>query len=632
MTASGDSGIYAVWLYVDGQPYGVANTTPVSPYQYVIPWDTSTVPQGDHTLTALAIDWSTLFVPQTSAPVRVDVGPAYPTVHLTSPLPWMFVRGSTPIAVTSTSAVGPATVSFKLDGMPIASPWNTTTATDGSHTLEATVGDDRSKTGSDSETVVVDNTAPTTSVTAPSANAFATSLLAATANASDAFGIQGVRFAIDGVPVGAQIVQSDAPGGFGYSATLDISNLASGGHTLTGIASDGAGNKSTSAGVTFNVGGAPPGVTVTLPLDWSFAHKTVPGGGDRHGRQGAVLGQAPRRRSRCGVVGHQCAVHIPVGYDEGRRRQPYRRRLGDGQPQSHGDVRDPARDRRQCSAECGHVPAAGEHAYQRADVAPGSGVGRLRNQVGSVHRRRRPLSARSYRRPTRGQLYLYTITYDTSPLAAGAHAVSAIVTDNAGNTTTPAPVTILTGPIQYLPVLNYHSIAPPDGYSIYDQTLAEADQQLAYLKANGYQAVTLEQYQQWLAGANIGVAKPVLITVDDALNDQKAWDGLLQKYGMKAVHVRHHRLRGQHDARRQRPEQHDLDDDQPARCERPLADLRSMPASYGHGDSYAAGAAITLNSTQKLTCRPRAHTSTRAWARSRRRRPRARVGTGERRR
>ena len=74
VTASGDSGIYAVWLYVDGQPYGVANAAPVGPYQYVIPWDTSTVPQGDHTLTALAIDWSTLFVPQTSAPVRVDVG------------------------------------------------------------------------------------------------------------------------------------------------------------------------------------------------------------------------------------------------------------------------------------------------------------------------------------------------------------------------------------------------------------------------------------------------------------------------------------------------------------------------------------------------------------------------------
>ncbi len=134
-----------------------------------------------------------------------------------------------------------------------------------------------------------------------------------------------------------------------------------------------------------------------------------------------------------------------------------------------------------------------------------------------------------------GKPYVYSLTYDTSSLVAGAHAVSAVVIDQAGNTTTAPPVTIKTGPIEYLPVLNYHSIAPPDGYSIYDQTPAEADQQLAYLKANGYQAVTLEQYQQWLSGANIGVAKPVLITVDDGLNDEKAWDSLLQRYGMKAV-------------------------------------------------------------------------------------------------
>ena len=119
VTASGDSGIYAVWLYVDGLPYGVANTTPVSPYQYVIPWDTSTVPPGDHTLTVLATDWSLGLVTEMSGPVDVDVGPAYPTVQLTSPQSWTFVRGSTPIAVTSTSAVGPGTVSYKLDGAPM---------------------------------------------------------------------------------------------------------------------------------------------------------------------------------------------------------------------------------------------------------------------------------------------------------------------------------------------------------------------------------------------------------------------------------------------------------------------------------------------------------------------------------
>ena len=129
--------------------------------------------------------------------------------------------------------------------------------------------------------------------------------------------------------------------------------------------------------------------------------------------------------------------------------------------------------------------------------------------------------------------FLYSSSVDTSTLTTGTHSISAVVTDNAGNTTTAAPVPVdENGP--FLPVLNYHGIdaTPPD---IYEMTPAEAAAQLAYLHDNGYQSVTLEQYQQWLAGADIGVAKPVLITVDDGLTDQLAWDALLQKYGFTAV-------------------------------------------------------------------------------------------------
>ena len=40
--------------------------------------------------------------------------------------------------------------------------------------------------------------------------------------------------------------------------------------------------------------------------------------------------------------------------------------------------------------------------------------------------------------PDSGQQYLYSMTYDTTQLAAGMHTVRAAVTDNAGNTTTAA--------------------------------------------------------------------------------------------------------------------------------------------------------------------------------------------------
>jgi polysaccharide deacetylase len=136
--------------------------------------------------------------------------------------------------------------------------------------------------------------------------------------------------------------------------------------------------------------------------------------------------------------------------------------------------------------------------------------------------------------PDPGQTYLYSLTFDTSTLAPGMHAVAATATDGAGNVGTAKSVSIKTGPIDYLPVLNYHQIDAPVGGSI-NQTLAQADAELAYLKANGYQSVTLEQYQRWLAGEKIAIAKPVLITVDDALKTELPWDTLLKKYGFRAV-------------------------------------------------------------------------------------------------
>src|SRR5206468_1432418 len=115
--------------------------------------------------------------------------------------------------------------------------------------------------------------------------------------------------------------------------------------------------------------------------------------------------------------------------------------------------------------------------------------------------------------------------YDTTTLAAGSHTVSATVTDNAGNIATAAPRSITAGPVSILPVLNYHGVDPASDMSIYDQTLAEADAQLAYLKANGYTSVTLEDYEAWLLTGALpaGVTKPVLITIDDGLTDELAW-------------------------------------------------------------------------------------------------------------
>jgi hypothetical protein len=589
VNASATNGIFSVQLYVDGKPSGVPSTMTVGPYRYLLSWDTSTVSQGDHTLAALATDWSGSFVTQMSSSINVDVGPAYPTIAINAPAPWAYVRGTTSIDVATTSAVGSGTVALTLDGQTISSPWNTATTADGAHTLRATITDGRGKTASASEQITVDNAAPTTYITSPSANAGYTGTLPAQAHASDAFGVQSVQFAIDGTAVGQPSTAPDAAGGYLWSQSLDISQLPAGSHTLTSIATDNAGNRTTSAPVSFTVGTPPPKVVLTQPADWSYASKTVTiaatvtGGAAPVGAQlmvdglavGTAINAAPYSfqwdTTKAAEGSHTLAVAVKDALGRTASSQVLHETVDNTRPTAV--IYQPPANARVTGTITLQVHASDTNGVKSVQLTIDG------KPVGAV------LTA-----PDAGQVYLYSTTFDTSLVAPGAHTVSATVTDYAGNVATAAPVSITTGTIAYLPVLNYHEIAPIDGYSIYDQTPAEADSQLAYLKQNGYQSVTLEQYQAWLAGQNIGIAKPVLITVDDGLGTELAWDALLQKYGFKAVMFV---ITGHADQKTPGS------DDDPNNLT--WSQIQSLAANgrwqiafhagqYGHGDSYDSGA------------------------------------------
>jgi hypothetical protein len=281
--ASADAGVQSVQLYVDGSPSGLPVTTTTAQYTYQLSWDTTGAAVGNHTLAVLATDWST--ATQMSAPITVDVGPAYPTVSLTSPAPYTFVSGgSVPLTSTTTAAVGNATVAYTVDGSPVTSPWNSKSVADGSHTITATVTDGRGKTATASAQVTVDNTAPTTAVTAPSANAYATGTLAVSTTASDAYGIKSVQYQVGNTLVGSPITSPDSPGGFTYSTTIDLTHfllngqyvsLLNGPYTLTEITTDNAGNTAT-ATVPFTIGTAPlTAVAITAPTNYSYASKNA---------------------------------------------------------------------------------------------------------------------------------------------------------------------------------------------------------------------------------------------------------------------------------------------------------------------------------------------------------------------
>jgi hypothetical protein len=588
VNASADNGIYSVQLYVDGQPYGMPDTVQIALYQYEIPWDTSGVSQGNHVLSAIATDWSGASTTLMSSTVTVDVGPAYPSIVLTSPAAWTFVHGSVPIQFTATSAAGAGTVSTLVDGAPVASPWDTTRSADGSHVASATIVDGRGKTATASATVTVDNTAPSTYVLGPPAQSG--TLLAVQAHASDAFGVATVQFAVDGKLVGSPLTTPDTTGGYIYSASIDGSALSIGTHTLTSVAVDQAGNRTVSAPVTFSTAPKPLAVSLTQPPDGGFATKTVAvtasvtGGAAPVSAQllvdgiaaGAAVTAAPytfawdTTKVADGV--HSIAVKATDSGGKTASSATFHETVDNTAPTAV--MYQPPANSRISGSTTFQVHASDAHGVKSVQfTVDGAPVGLLLTH------------------PDVGQQYLYSITFDTSTLAAGAHSVSAVVTDAAGNTGAATAVSITTGPIQYLPVLNYHEINPPDGYDIYDQTPAEADQQLSYLKANGYTSVTLSQYNQWLGGANIGVAKPVLITVDDGLNSEQAWDPLLKKYGFKAVMFA---ITGYAD----NTTPGDADPNNMS-----WATLQSLAANgrweiafhagaYGHGDSYDSGAKI----------------------------------------
>ncbi len=97
-----------------------------------------------------------------------------------------------------------------------------------------------------------DTTPPTAAITAPAAGATVSASVAVTANATDAVGVTGVQFLLDGQALGAEDLASP------YSVTWDTTAVANGSHTLTARARDAAGNTTTSAPVAVDVSNTPP--------------------------------------------------------------------------------------------------------------------------------------------------------------------------------------------------------------------------------------------------------------------------------------------------------------------------------------------------------------------------------------
>ncbi len=166
--------VRGVQFKLDGANLGAEDTS--SPYS--VAWDTTTTGNGWYTLTAVARDLLgvqytsnpvTVMVANTAPPPPADTTP--PTVSITSPSDGQTISGPVMLTASASDNVGVAGVQFRIDGVnfgaedttaPYSIPWNTASASDGSHTITAIARDAAGNISDPSApvTVTVDNNAP----------------------------------------------------------------------------------------------------------------------------------------------------------------------------------------------------------------------------------------------------------------------------------------------------------------------------------------------------------------------------------------------------------------------------------------------------------------------------------------
>jgi hypothetical protein len=482
-----------------------------------------------------------------------------PSVTISSPASFTFAASPGPTTVSATIDGGtPPYTAIQLYANGVATgpaqtgsggsrtfSWNTTGLADGSYLLTVGATDSLAAVGTSAAVnVTLDQTPPLTAIASPSGSQYFQDSLPVDATASDAYGIGSVQFRIDGAAAGPPVTAPTSPGGQDYATSLDLTAFALGSHTLTEQATDNAGNTTVSSPVSFVVGSG-PAVTVTSPGASSFVTKGIPVTATVTG------GASPYTAVKLLVDGVATAV-VPVASASSYTFTWDSATVADG---AH-TVAVSATDANGAIATSGAVSVTVQNTAAEATMyaplpMPSYGYEAVSGATTFQVHASSAIGIRSVQftvdglpvgplrtAPDAGQPYLYTIVYDTTGLSPGLHSVSATVVDNAGTPSTATPLEIKTGSTTYLPVLNYHGLRGPldSEPTIYDQTSAEVSAQLSYLQANGYQSVTIEQYETWLAtGAVPGVAKPVLITIDDGLSSEEAWDPLLAQYGFTAV-------------------------------------------------------------------------------------------------
>jgi hypothetical protein len=151
--ASDNVGVAGVQFRLDGTSFGAEDTT--APYS--VAWNSSGSPNGSHSIAAVARDAAGNT--RVSATVTVTLSnpdTTAPTASITAPSSGETVSATINVSANASDNMGVAGVQFRLDGAalgaedttaPFSVAWNTTTASEGAHTLTAVARDAAGNTG-----------------------------------------------------------------------------------------------------------------------------------------------------------------------------------------------------------------------------------------------------------------------------------------------------------------------------------------------------------------------------------------------------------------------------------------------------------------------------------------------------
>jgi hypothetical protein len=236
--------------------------------------DTTTLSEGVHTLTATAEDGIPSHT-QTTVAISFDVDNLEPVLSINSPYNWETVFGS---AVTLDvdcydEGISVPTVEARIDsgawitmtGSEVGgwtAPWDSTSVSNGEHTVTFRAYDTIGHYVYDSVTITVDNDNPLVSVVAPVVGELVHNTYTFKVAASDAHEITNVYITINAVdyPTGYNTAS-----GF-WEVVVDTTSITDGTYGITATAEDGIpGHTVTSTSYDFNIDNNAPSLSINYP-------------------------------------------------------------------------------------------------------------------------------------------------------------------------------------------------------------------------------------------------------------------------------------------------------------------------------------------------------------------------------